>query len=327
MFAVVKNSMNVLFITSNRLGDAVLSTGLLDYIIQTHPDASITVACGHLPASLFEGVPSLNRVIAFKKQKHHKHWFDLWRQVIGTKWDIVVDLRDSAVSRLICAKQRHIFSKHIDKSQHKVQQIAAVMGLEALPAPCVWVTDVQQKRAKELIPERVPVLAVGPTANWIGKTWAAERFIEVVEFITAPDGILPGARVAVFAAPGEEEDAYKVLNAVPQERQIDVIAKTDPGTAVASLQRCGFYIGNDSGLMHCAAAAGVPTVGLFGPSYPHLYGPWGKHTAFVRTPESFDQLIDFAGYTPQTLDHSLMGSLTTENVISAIKDFWKNHQL
>ena len=36
----------ILFITSSRIGDAVLSTGLLDWLVRTHPDCRITVACG-----------------------------------------------------------------------------------------------------------------------------------------------------------------------------------------------------------------------------------------------------------------------------------------
>ncbi|MCB9991034.1 MAG: glycosyltransferase family 9 protein [Rhodospirillales bacterium] len=315
--------MKVLFITSSRLGDAVLSTGLLDHIIKTYPQAEITVACGPLPKSLFDGMPGLVRVITLKKQKYHGHWVNLWKQVAGTRWDLVVDLRDSAVSRLIRARQRFIYGKHIDGQRHKVEQGAAVMKLDSVPSPVIWVSAEQQKAAQALIPDGGPVLGVGPTANWIGKTWPADRFIAVVEKLTAADGILPGARVAVFAAPGEEEDAYTVLNAVPQDRQIDVIAKTDPGTAAAALQRCALYIGNDSGLMHCAAAACVPTVGVFGPSYPHLYRPWGDHTVYARTAESYDELIDFDGYDPKTLERSLMTSLSVDDVMEMITDFWQ----
>ena len=75
--------------------------------------------------------------------------------------------------------------------------------------------------------------------------------------------------------------------------------------------------------MHCAAASGVPTFGVFGPSYPHLYAPWGEHTAYARTPETFDELIDFEGYHPKTLDRSLMVSLSVKDVISEINEFYK----
>ena len=316
--------MKVLFITSTRLGDAVLSTGLLEHLNHTYPEAKVTVACGFLPQTIFEGFPNVERIIPMKKEKRHGHWIKLWKQVVGTKWDLVIDLRDSAVSRLVRAGGRHIFSKHIDKKKHKCQQAAQVMGLASVPSPKLYFTDAQKKFAADLIPEGGAVIGIGPSANWIGKTWPADRFIELVAWLTAEDGIFPNARVAVFAAPGEEDQALPVLNSVPEGRQIDGIAKGNPGEVAAALARCNFYLGNDSGLMHAAAAANVPTVGLFGPSYPHLYAPWGEHTAYAQTPETFDELIDFEGYHPKTLDRSLMVSLSAEDVKTVITKFWEH---
>lgn len=315
--------MKVLFITSSRIGDAVLSTGILNYIVQTYPDAKITIGCGPLVVSLFEGMDAAERIIPIKKQSMNKHWFAFWKEVVSVRWDIVIDLRDSAVSRLIRAKQRFIFSRNIDKTRHKAEQAAQLLKLTEVPAPRLFFSQQQKDKAAQLIPDGGKVLGVGPTANWIGKTWDAGNFIEVIKAFTAKDGILPDARVAVFAAPGEEEEARKVLSTVPEGRGIDVIAKTDPGTAAAALARCDFYIGNDSGLMHCAAAAGTPTFGVFGPSYPHLYRPWGNHCAYEQTEQSFDELTDFEGYDPKTLDHSLMFALKPDIVISSASKLWK----
>jgi lipopolysaccharide export system permease protein len=311
--------MKVLFITSTRLGDAILSTGLLDYLLREYPEAKVTVACGPLPQTIFEGFPNVERIIALKKEKNHGHWIKLWQQTVGTKWDKVIDLRDSAVSRLIWADKKYIFGKHIDKTKHKVEQAAEVMGLSEVPSPALYFTQAQKKFAEKLIPDGGPVIGVGPSANWIGKTWPAENFIELVAWLTSADGKFPNARVVVFAAPGEEGQAQPVLDSVSKERQIDGIAKGNPGEVAAALSRCDFYIGNDSGLMHAAAAAGVPTVGLFGPSYPHLYSPWGAHTVYAQTPETFDELIDFEGYSAKTLDHSLMVSLSVDVVKAKIR--------
>ncbi len=127
--------MNILFITSSRIGDAVLSSGLLDYMAVTWPQSKITIACGPLAVSLFEGLPNVEEVISLKKQKHNKHWIALWKHVVNKKWDMVVDLRNSAVSRLIFSKKRYIFGNHIDKGVHKVLQNAAVMKLQDAPPP------------------------------------------------------------------------------------------------------------------------------------------------------------------------------------------------
>lgn len=315
--------MNILFITSSRLGDAVLSTGLLDHILRHHEGAAITVVCGPLPATLFEDVPGLEQIVILRKKSWNRHWIDLWRKTCGTRWDMIVDLRDSAVSRLLFARERFVFTgRKIDRRLHKVEQNAAVMGISPPPAPRLWLTGLKEERARALIPEGKPVLGVGPTANWTGKTWAEENFIELIRRLTGPAGILPATRVAVFAAPGEETVARRVLESVPEERRIDMIAKADPGTAAAALSRCAFYVGNDSGLMHCAAAAGTPTLGLFGPSWPRLYRPWGEKAAWVSTPQPYDRLIDFPGYNPKTTG-SLMGSLSVDAVEEAARALWR----
>ncbi len=318
------DTKRILFITSSRIGDAVLSSGLLNYMHSEYPNAKFTISCGPLAVSLFEGFPNLERIIPLKKQKYNKHWIGLWSDIVGTNFDIVVDLRNSAVSRLIRARKRYVYGAYVDKGTHKVDQNASVMKLSDIsPSPKLWFSDTQVKMAEDLIPpdDGGLVLGVGPTANWVGKTWPEDRFIKVIEWLTSINGLMPSARVAVFAAPGEEEAARRVLASVTKDKQLDIIAKTDPGSAAATISRCDFYIGNDSGLMHCAAAAGVPTFGLFGPSYPHIYSPWGEHTSYASTPKSFDELIDYDGYSSETCG-CLMNELPVDMVISAIEKSW-----
>src|SRR6185312_11928616 len=132
-----------------------------------------------------------------------------------------------------------------------------------------------------LAPPGGPILAVGPAANWRGKEWRAERFAELARRLTAPGGILPGARVAVLAAAHERAQAAPLLAALPPARTIDLVGRVDLLDAAALLRRAALFIGNDTGIMHIAAAMGTPTLGLFGPSLPEHYAPWGPHTAVV----------------------------------------------
>jgi heptosyltransferase III len=317
--------MNILFITSTRLGDGVITTGALSHFIRLYPHAKITVACGPLVAGLFQAAPNVVRVIPLKKEKYNLHWLKLAKETIGTKWDIVVDLRNSLLSRVLWAPKKYIWGRQ-DKKRHKVEQVAEVIGVSPPPAPTLWFDEATKAAAEKLVPrpDAVPVIAVGPAANWRAKTWPHENFIALLNALTAPDGILPGARIAVIAAPGEEETAYKVLNAFPENRRFDVIAKGKPLTAAAAIARCDFFVGNDSGLMHSAAAVGIPTLGLFGPSWPHLYSPWGAKTAWVSTAKNFRELTDYPGYTPQTAP-CLMESLTVETALAAARALWSRN--
>lgn len=315
---------NILFITSTRIGDAVLSTGVLSYILRTYPEARITVACGPLVESLFHGVPQLEKIIPLPKQSWNRHWLKLWRKTVGKRWDIVIDLRNSIISHLILANHRFAYGPHINRAQHKVAQNASIIEVDKGAAePRLFLTVEQIENAKTLIPDGRPVLAVGPTANWIGKIWPVENYKELIETLTKEGGMFSGWRIAVFGAPGEECIANHLYESLPEDIRINCIAKGNAGQAAAYLSRCQFYIGNDSGLMHSAAAAGIQTVGLFGPTNDELYSPYGPRTALIRTPETLTQLVGAPGFDAKLVTESLMKNLTVQTVEQGIRDFLK----
>src|SRR3972149_8818488 len=167
--------MKILFITSTRLGDGVLSTGALGHFIRKYPAAEVTVACGPLVAGIFGQAPGVSRVIALKKEPYAWHWCRLWVETVGTRWDIVVHLRNSLMSRLIRAKKRYILGWQ-DRKQPQVEQIAAVIGAAPPPAPALWFDRDTLQKAQALIPSGAPVLAIGPAANWPATTRAAAHF-------------------------------------------------------------------------------------------------------------------------------------------------------
>lgn len=310
-------AMRILFVTATRIGDAVLSTGLLDHLIRSHPRARVTVACGPAAAGLFAHVPGLERVIAMEKRDFRGHWWSLWSRAIGTRWDLVVDLRGSMLAWLLRARGRVVMGGG-RRPGHRLGQLGAVLGLDPPPLPVVWTSDSDRARAAALLPPGAPVIGLGPTANWPGKVWAPERFVALYDRLAGAGGPLPGARVAVFAGPGEAEAAMAapVLAALPRGRTIDLAGRLTLTEAAAALARCALYVGNDSGLMHLAAAAGTPTVGLFGPSPPEEYAPCGPHAAVARTRTPMAELIGAPGYDHRTTG-SLMGSLPVEDVVAA----------
>lgn len=286
-----RDNMRLLFVTSTRIGDAVLSSGLLDCLITRHPGLRVTVAAGRVAAPLFEGVPGLERLIRIEKRRHGMHWLDLWRTVAGRRWDIVVDLRASALAYLLRAGRRHVM-RPSRAPHHRIHDLANVLNLDHPPAPTLWTRPEHEAAAQRLVGSDLrPILAVGPTANWIGKQWPVARFRELVQRLTMPGAPLAGARVAVFGAPHERAEAEPLLSAVGNDDLIDLVGNEHLLTSYAILKRAALYVGNDSGVMHMAAAAGAPTLGLFGPSPDVHYAPWGRMTAVVRTPESHEELM------------------------------------
>jgi len=311
--------MDILFVTATRIGDAVLSTGLLGYLIERHPGARLTIAAGPVASPLFEAVPGLERLVVMRKRPLALHWLGLYRAVVARRWDIVIDLRGSALAWLLNAGERRTIAKG-DQRKHRVRQLARLFDLDPPPGPRLWLSPCHGQAAEALVPVGPPVLAVGPAANWLGKQWRAERFAELARRLTAPDGLLPGGRVAVLAANHERPQAEPLLAAIPSGRVIDLVGRTDLLTAAAVLQRCAMFIGNDTGLMHIAAASGTPTLGLFGPSPIEQYAPWGDFTATVRSEEGRATVLR-KGFDHRTTG-SLMDSLSVDAAEAAARGLW-----
>jgi heptosyltransferase III len=311
--------MDILFVTATRIGDAVLSTGILSYLIERHRPARLTIATGPLAAPLFQAVPELTRIVVVNKWPWSLHWLPLYGAVAPRRWDLVVDLRGSVLAWLLRSGERKVMGKG-DPHEHRVRQLGRLFNLDPPPSPRLWTAPDHDRAAAALIPGGSPVLGIGPAANWRGKEWRAERFAMLAERLTARDGILPGARVAVMAAGHELSQAGPLLTALPGNRRIDLVGKVDLPTAAAVLRRCTLFIGNDTGLMHLAAASGTPTLGLFGPSPVEQYAPWGPIAAYVRSIESPATMF------PPGFDHrttgTLMDGLSVDAAEAAARRLW-----
>jgi heptosyltransferase-3 len=273
----------ILFVTSSRIGDAVLSTGLLDHLLRSHPDARFTVVCGPAAEGVFVRMPGLERLISMEKRPWGRHWLPLWLEATCTVWDLVVDIRGSALGWLVPTRAR---AKMRRVPGHKTVQLAAVLGVRPPPMPVAWTAPEDRARAAALL-GRGPLIAVGPTANSCGKIWPAERFVALFRALQA--AAMPGARPVVLAGPGAAERAM----AAPPEA-VDLCGALSLPEAAAVLARCDLFVGNDSGLMHLAAAAGTPTLGLFGPTPADEYGPAGRRTAVARARTGSMHTLDVA---------------------------------
>ncbi|WP_431304955.1 glycosyltransferase family 9 protein [Sediminicoccus sp. BL-A-41-H5] len=271
--------MRILFITSTRIGDAVLSTGLLDHLLRENPGARVTIACGTVAEGVFARMPGLERIIPVTKRRWSLHWLELWRQVAFRRWDLVVDLRGSAIAWTLLTRKRAVM-KGGRRSGHRLLHIAETLGVTPAPRPVAWFGEAEAAKAEALLPGG-PWLILGPTANWRVKMWPAERFIALAQKLTAPEGLLPGARLAILGGPGaaERQMAEPVLAALPEA--LDLVGQLSLPEAAAVLARGALFIGNDSGLMHLSAATGAPTLGLFGPTPASEYAPIGARAQAV----------------------------------------------
>ena len=105
--------MNILVISSNLIGDSILSTGIIKEFVNRYPNSRLTVIVGPTAGQVYLNFPNLNKLIIVKKQKFQLHWLNIWKKCFLTKWDIIIDFRSSIISFFLLKKISYIFKKKI----------------------------------------------------------------------------------------------------------------------------------------------------------------------------------------------------------------------
>ena len=309
--------MRILFIGNTRIGDFILSSGLIDRLLIEHPSARLTLVCGAGCLGLTRHIPNLEHVIVLRKKKYNQHWFDLWKVLVKTRWDLVVDLRNSAISYTVLAGKTLRLRRMV--GVHKVEEAGHTFGLAIPPEPKLWMSDQEHAFAQNVLGDASGFLVLGPGATLRHKTWPSERFLELAQRIIAPSGLLPGAKVVLLGSPDERPAAEPILRGLPEATTIDLMDKADLLQAAAVISRAALYIGNDNGQMHLSAATGTPTLGLFGATPASIYRPWCKGCAGVQTDIPQAKLAQLIAETYST-GASLMESLSVDKVYDSARE-------
>jgi heptosyltransferase-2 len=118
-----------------------------------------------------------------------------------------------------------------------------------------------------------------------------------------------GGTVLVFGSAGDRESASAVRAAARTEL-VDLAGSTSLREALALISRCRVFVSNDSGLMHVAAALGVPTVAVFGSTNPVTTGPMGPRFSILRRPADCSPC--YRETCPE--DFRCMNAITAEDV-------------
>ena len=198
------------------------------------------------------------------------------------------NLRASGVPRIVSAPGRPPEGERVHATDYLLLTLAGWLNDEALaaaasftlasePAAQRWVEDEWRQRGLS----GAPVLALHPGSGGRHKCWPAERFVGLAgRFIAA------GWRVLVIEGPADEAPASQVMQGLPPE-QAQRLSGLSLSQLAAVLARVALYIGNDSGVTHLGALVGAPTLALFGPTDPVIWGPRGPRVQIVGPGPAF----------------------------------------
>ena len=172
--------MKILFIGNTRLGDAILSTSILNYY--SGSNLSITVVCSPLTENIYKNFSNVKDIIAVNKKKRGMHWLETYSLLERVCWDLVIDLRNSILSRLIRKKNILRIGK-VNPYKHRVESLCKLINTNEVISPSIPDSNAAKKEALRIITEKnlvKPILAIAPVTNWQRKNWPLENFILLI---------------------------------------------------------------------------------------------------------------------------------------------------
>ncbi len=298
---------------------ALSLSGVIRRLKQEIPHARITLVTTQVSARLYEDDDEVDEIIALEGAifnfKALKTLSGLSRQT----WGLCADIGPSLVSRMIRARTRFTLDGN-DRAMPLAQISRALHLKEGEVVPELRVSDAREAQARALVgagPGRPPLLIMAPGAQWLGRRWPTERFAVLATRLMRDDGPFPGARLLIAGDDSDRDTAVALAMATPRAQVMDLTGKLDILTAYAAFRHGAAFIGNDEIWLHLAAAAGIPTFGLFGPS-DDAEGPPGGHVHIIRGPRSFEDILNVDPRRRQTVCHML--DLSIDKVYDAIAD-------
>ena len=135
------------------------------------------------------------------------------------------------------------------------------------------------RRAHGMRADERPIVLL-PSTRGEPKRWPARAFAELGRRLLLAHG---DARLLVLGGPGEETLLEEVRRGMPPDRALAWAPGPIPDL-VGILNGARLAIGNDTGPLHLAAARGVPSLGLFGPTQGVRNGPYGAHCGYLQSP-------------------------------------------
>ena len=186
--------------------------------------------------------------------------------------------------------------------------------LEYEPTPAERGAAEEFLRAEGVDPRR-PLVLMAPGSGWSGKNWLPERFGAVADWLA----VEKDCQIAWIGGKGEED-------LVPAARPDDFrwVGKTSLALAAATMAHARLFVGNDGGLLHFAAAQGVPTVSIWGPTSPGKWGPPGERHRQIRKTERCVGCIYWDYRETCRHERACMKAVAVDDVRAAIREVWGN---
>ncbi len=301
--------MKILVISSNLIGDTILSTGVIKHFLDQNPNAKFTFIIGPSAEPIFRNFKAVENIITITKKKYNLHWFVILKKCLGRNWDLVIDFRSSMLSYLLSHKKKFIFKKNLNINH--IQQLTNYFNFD-----CSNLFIETNKEEEDIVNNKLSkeykYFVIFPGGNWKPKIWNVKNYNILLKKI-----LNNNKKIKFILVGSKYEDIIyyeNITKNIDSSFIINIFGETLTQTA-AFMKKSHLLIGNDSGLTHLASAANLKSIVLFGPTNDKVYGPYNKLSKVVRTEETYEHFKNL------NIDKtkSYMDTITVEKIYNILK--------
>jgi len=304
--------MKLLIRATNWVGDSIIALPALRAVRSRFPEAEIAILARPYVADLYRDQQVCDELIAYDRggdhagrggrrrllEELHGRQFDAalllqnafdaawlaWRAGIPERIGYARDGRSWLLTKAVRVPRAGEIPPH--EMFYYLELLRRSGWLEKLPqgnSVAFEIPDTKRRRGAELLLEagarpQARRIALGAGASFgAARCWPAERFAETANRLAEEED----ADVVLIGTTGEA-GVNRAIASTLRRTAIDLTGRTTIAELPGVLSQCHLFIGNDSGVMHVAAAAGLPVVGVFGPTDPLGTAPMTSRRAMVQ---------------------------------------------
>jgi len=275
----------ILVVALRRLGDVLLATPLMRSIRRAWPDARLDALVFADTAGILEGNPDIDRVVAMPARPTLAQSLALAGRLLK-RYHLAVSTQSGDRPTLFALAagrthagpvwpgertKRRLLGRSVvaaGESVHRIEEMLRLGDALGIARVAEVVCPVGTVPAEHAPVEPYAVIHAAPMFRY--KQWTRAGWRALADALRAR-----GLAVVATGGPGDRAFLDDVWRDTPDVRRLD--ARLRWPEIAALLAGARLYVGPDTSVTHLAAASGCPTVALFGPTDPRLWGPWPAH--------------------------------------------------
>jgi len=334
-----KDVKKILVIKPSGIGDIVHAIPVARAMKIIYPGAVIHWVVFTKFAGLFKNVDCVDEVIGWDRRGGLREFYRIVSELRREKYDIAIDLqgllRTAFLNRFSGAGVRfatpllregaNLIEKPVERfnpglhaveRNYRVAEFIAGRQKKNIPPPSEfvpWLVPFERGVSKasnilEGLPR--PIVVFATASRGAHKIWPGNNFAALINLMYKKWKITP----VLVGTEREREITSAVLSGVVCRPYLNLAGEISLAELPAVISQSDLVIGNDSGVIHIAAALGLPTLGIFGATNPRWYYPYNKKSRYIykNYPCSPCDIKTFCR------DYKCMKDITPEEVISVV---------